>query len=183
VIQRLKQWLKGEEAAAAQPAVRILMVCTGNICRSPTAEGVLRTKLQQAGLTAQFGVDSAGTQGFHTNEPPDRRAIAAAARRGYDLSGLKARPVLPHDFARFQWLLAMDQTHLDWLHKRAVPGSAAKAGLLMQFAGRHPGVEEVPDPYYGGPEGFEHVLDLLEDACDGVVARLRSGLPLLPSQV
>jgi len=174
LIARLKNWLGGPPAP--EPGTRVLMVCTGNICRSPTAEGVLRHKLAQAGLAGTVGVDSAGTQGYHTNEPPDRRAIQAAARRGYDIAGLKARPIVPGDFTHFQWLLVADQTHLDWIARKA-PGGAA-AALLMSFATRHPGIAEVPDPYYGGPEGFERVLDMIEDACDGVVARLRSGRPL-----
>lgn len=177
MIDKLKSWFSGS-GALPEPAVRILMVCTGNICRSPTAEGVLRAKLAQAGLAAQVGVDSAGTQGYHTNEAPDQRAIRAAARRGYDIAGLKARPMRPEDFTHFTWLLAMDQTHMDWLVKRGPPGSPARSGLLMALASRSGPVLEVPDPYYGGPEGFEHVLDLVEDACDGVVARLRAGQPL-----
>lgn len=178
MIPRLKQWLSGEPAAGAAQA-RILVVCTGNICRSPTAEGVLRQKLQQAGLGTAFAVASAGTQGYHSAEPPDPRAVKAAAARGYDLSRLKARPMRPDDFSQHQWILAMDRTHLEWLRKRQPPGSRAQVGLLMPLGSRHPGVDEVPDPYYGGPEGFERVLDMLEDACDGVVARLRAGQPLL----
>jgi protein-tyrosine phosphatase len=174
LISLLKGLLGG---GAPEPQTRVLMVCTGNICRSPTAEGVLRHKLAQAGLAGTIGVDSAGTQGYHTNEPPDVRAVRAAARRGYDIATLKARPILPSDFATFRWVLAMDQTHLDWLARKAPP-ARPPAALLMAFASRHPGVDEVPDPYYGGPEGFERVLDLIEDACDGVVARLRAGQPL-----
>lgn len=179
MIPRLKQWLSGETPPGAAQT-RILMVCTGNICRSPTAEGVLRKKLQLAGLQDAFAVGSAGTQGYHTAEPPDPRAVKAAAARGYDISRLKARPMRPEDFSAYPWVLAMDRTHLDWLRKRAPAGAPSRVGLLMPLAGHHPGVDEVPDPYYGGPEGFEHVLDLLEDACDGVVARLRAGQPLLP---
>lgn len=177
MIAKLKQWLKGAEPAQDDSLVntRILMVCTGNICRSPTAEGVLRAKLQQAGLQAQVRVDSAGTQGYHTSEPPDPRAIQAAARRGYDIAGLQARPMRPEDFSRFDWLLAMDQTHLDWMRKRAPAGAPASVALLMPLARQANHHTEVPDPYFGGPAGFELVLDLLEDACDGVVDRLRAG--------
>lgn len=178
MIPRLRQWLSGEAPQAAVQN-RILMVCTGNICRSPTAEGVLRKKLEQAGLQGQVAVGSAGTQGYHTAEPPDPRAVKAAAARGYDISRLKARPLRPEDFSAHQWVLAMDRGHLEWLRKRAPAGVPARVGLLMQLASRHPGLDEVPDPYYGGPEGFERVLDMLEDACDGVVARLRAGQPLL----
>jgi len=182
VIARLKQWLAGAPAEASPPAgggPRILMVCTGNICRSPTAEGVLRAKLARAGLPAQ--VDSAGTHGYHTAEPPDPRAVRAAAARGYDLSRLKARPLRPEDWTAFDWILAMDNGHMEWLAKRApAPADRARVGLLMPLAPRLAEEREVPDPYYGGPEGFERVLDLVEDACDGVVARLRAGRPLLP---
>lgn len=181
MIPRLKQWLAGEQAApAVAPQLRILMVCTGNICRSPTAEGVLRHKLAQAGLGAVVQVGSAGTQGYHTAEPPDPRAVRAAAARGYDLTRLRARPLRPEDFAQFEVLLAMDQGHLDWLHKRRPPAAArSQLGLLMPLARRHPGVLEVPDPYYGGPAGFEHVLDLVEDACDGILERLAQRRPLV----
>lgn len=177
MIPRIKQWLTGE---VPQPAAqtRILMVCTGNICRSPTAEGVLRLKLQQAGLQGAIAVSSAGTQGYHTAEPPDPRAVKAAAARGYDISRLKARPMRAEDFAAHQWVLAMDRGHLEWLRKRAPSGAQARVSLLMPLASRHPGIDEVPDPYFGGPEGFERVLDMVEDACDGVVARLRAGQPL-----
>jgi protein-tyrosine phosphatase len=179
MIPRIKQWLTGE---VPQPMARtrILMVCTGNICRSPTAEGVLRRKLEQAGLHGTVAVASAGTQGYHTAEPPDPRAVKAAAARGYDISRLKARPMRPEDFVAHQWVLAMDRGHLEWLRKRAPADAPARVGLLMRFANHHPGLDEVPDPYYGGPEGFGRVLDMVEDACDGVVARLRAGQQLLP---
>jgi len=150
----------------------VLMVCSGNICRSPTAEVVLRSKLQRAGVL-DVAVDSAGTHGFHTEEAPDPRAMAAAARRGYDLSTLRARPLGMDDFQRFDWLLAMDQGHISWLSQRRPQGACAQMGLLMDSATRFTGVAEVPDPYYGGPAGFERVLDLVEDACEGWVARLR----------
>jgi protein-tyrosine phosphatase len=181
LIPRLKQWLSGEPAAeAAAPGLRILMVCTGNICRSPTAEGVLRHKLTQAGMAGAVQVGSAGTQGYHTAEPPDPRAVRAAAARGYDLARLRARPLRPDDFQRFDVLLAMDKGHLEWLHKRRPPAAGAiQLGLLMTLALRRRDVVEVPDPYYGGPAGFEHVLDLVEDACDGIVERLARQLPLV----
>ena len=177
MIDKLKQWLKWAEPAPDDSLVntRILMVCTSNICRSPTAEGVLRAKLQQAGLGAHVRVDSAGTQGYLTAEPPDPRAVQAAAKRGYNIAGLHARPMRPDDFTRFDWLLAMDQTHLAWLQKRSPEEAAARYSLLMPLARQNHSLTEVPDPYFGGPAGFERVLDLLEDACDGVVDRLRAG--------
>ncbi len=179
MIARLKQWFGSEPAVPAVAQTRILMICTGNICRSPTAEGVLRSKLQRAGLHDAVQVDSAGTQGYHSSEPPDPRAVRAAAARGYDLSRLRARPMRPDDFAQHDWLLAMDQGHLSWLRKRQPASAGGRFGLLMPLARRHAGVLEVPDPYYGGPAGFEHVLDLVEDACDGLVERLQQRRPLV----
>lgn len=176
MIPKLRQWLRGEPAPDNRAVrTRVLMVCTGNICRSPTAEGVLRHQLQRAGLGGQVLIDSAGTQGYHTNEPPDPRAVKAAAQRGYDLSGLRARPLRPDDFVNFDLLLAMDQTHQSWMLKRLPAAPAGTVSLLMPFASRHPGVIDVPDPYFGGPAGFEHVLDLVEDACDGLVHQLQAG--------
>jgi protein-tyrosine phosphatase len=179
-LKRLKQWLQGVPADPTQvddpQAIRVLMVCMGNICRSPTAEGVMRAKLRQAGLQGRVVVDSAGTHGYHTGEAPDPRAIRHAAQRGYDIAGLHARPVVPADFNRFHWLLAMDEANLAWLKKRVPAGAAPRIELLMPQARRHIGEQEVPDPYYGGPAGFDRVLDLVEDACDGWVLRLQSEL-------
>ena len=182
MIRGLRQWVSGVASPVSAegpgtPRQRVLMVCTGNICRSPAAEGVLRTKLLQAGLQGQVRVDSAGTQGYHTSEAPDARAVRSAAQRGYDIAKLRARPMRAEDFVEFDWLLAMDQGHLDWLRKRAPAGFAGQICLIMDFARRHPGVSEVPDPYFGGPAGFEHVLDLLEDACEGVLDRLAAERP------
>ncbi|MDZ7591410.1 MAG: low molecular weight protein-tyrosine-phosphatase [Rubrivivax sp.] len=160
-----------DEAVVPQ-GLRILMVCMGNICRSPIAEGVLRAKLRQAGLQDRVGVDSAGTHGYHSGEAPDARAIRAASKRGVELAALRARPVVAQDFSRFDWLLAMDDANLAWLQDRRPKGAEPRIALLMEHALRHTGVREVPDPYYGAAEGFERVLDLVEDACDGLVARL-----------
>ena len=178
MMGRLKQWLQPEPPAAAQDpaALRVLMVCMGNICRSPTAEGVLRAKLQRAGLHGRVVVDSAGTLSNHVGESPDPRAVRHAAQRGYDIAGLRARQVTPDDYTRFQWLLAMDGDNLAWLHKRAPAGHVAQLELLMSHASNHARVPAIPDPYYGPPAGFEHVLDLVEDACDGLVLRLQSEL-------
>lgn len=171
----LRKTPAGDEVAP--DALRVLMVCMGNICRSPMAEGVLRAKLQQAGLHTRVVVDSAGTHGYHTGEAPDPRAIRAAAQRGVELAALRARPVQPEDFSRFHWLLAMDEANLAWLQRRAPEGVQARVDLLMTHARRHTGVREVPDPYYGAAAGFEHVLDLVDDACDGIVAHLASEPP------
>lgn len=168
-------WKKTVDAEdrLAPDAIRVLMVCTGNICRSPTAEGVLRTKLRQAGLARLVGVDSAGTHGgFHSQEAPDVRAIRHAARRGYDIAPLRARAVKPEDFTLFHWMLAMDEANLAWLERHLAPGGGPRIELLAKQAPEL-GVMEVPDPYYGPDAGFDQVLDLVERACDGFVARLQ----------
>ena len=178
LIKRLQGWVTREPAedkeAGGEAVLRVLMVCTGNICRSPIAEGVLRAKLEAAGLAGRVRVDSAGTHGYHTSEPPDPRAIRLAAQRGYAIGGLRARPFEPLDFEAFEWILALDEGHLAWLQKRAPEGSSAKLELLMGHARRHAHLSDVPDPYYGPDAGFEHVLDLVEDACDGLLARLKT---------
>lgn len=151
------------------------MVCTGNLCRSPMAEAVLRTKLQRAGLEAAVAVDSAGTHGFHKGSRPDPRAVAQAARRGYPLDGLKSRPVVADDFIRFDLLLAMDRDNLDALRDRCPPQAQERLQLLMPFAPAAP-TDEVPDPYYGAVSGFDLALDLIEPACDGLLQELRRRL-------
>ncbi|MGA0611865.1 low molecular weight protein-tyrosine-phosphatase [Caldimonas sp. KR1-144] len=155
---------------------RVLLVCMGNICRSPTAEGVLRARLAAAGLADRVEVDSAGTHDYHVGAPPDHRSQAHAARRGVDLSALRARQICAADFERFDLLLAMDHDNLALLEE-ACPGPhlRAKLGLLMRF-GPQAGSEVVPDPYYGGPAGFDHVLDLVEAASDGLVKHLSKTL-------
>ncbi|MCX7896577.1 MAG: low molecular weight phosphotyrosine protein phosphatase [Rhodocyclaceae bacterium] len=148
---------------------RILFVCMGNICRSPTAEGVARAMAQKWGLDQCYEFDSAGTHGYHVGSPPDRRAQWAAAKRGYDLSGLRARQVEIADFHRFDRILAMDYENLSQLTHLCPPQERGKLGLLLHYA--KTGLEEVPDPYYGGPEGFEYVLDLIEQAIAGLLGR------------
>ena len=150
---------------------RILFVCMGNICRSPTAEGVVSNIITNNGLEDLIKVDSAGTHGYHIDEPPDRRTREAALRRGVDLSGLRARKVVPEDFERFDLLLAMDRDNLALLKRGARPEHHAKLGLFMRYASRFE-VEEVPDPYYGGEDGFELVLDMAEDAGQGLIEAL-----------
>lgn len=155
---------------------RILLVCMGNICRSPTAEGVLRARLAAAGLADRVEVDSAGTHDYHVGAPPDHRSQAHAARRGVDLSALRARQVCAGDFERFDLLLAMDHDNLELLEEACPdPHLRAKLGLLMRF-GPQAGSEVVPDPYDGGPAGFDHVLDLVEAASDGLVKHLSKTL-------
>ncbi len=152
-------------------ALHVLLVCTGNICRSPTAEGVLRSRLRREGLHRMVCVDSAGTHGFHREDPPDPRAIKRAAARGYNIAGLKARPVLSKDFTRFHWMLAMDEGNLAWLQRKSPTSNGPRIELLAAAGGLSE--LEVPDPYYGPEEGFERVLDLVERACDGFVQRLQ----------
>ncbi|SPA14489.1 putative Protein-tyrosine-phosphatase [Cupriavidus taiwanensis] len=152
----------------------ILMCCMGNICRSPTAEGVLRAKLDAAGLAALVELDSAGTHEYHLGRAPDPRTQRHALQRGYDLSALRARKVGVPDFDRFDLILAMDRENLAGLLKLR-PDAGGKVRLLMSFATRHE-ADEVPDPYYGEGDGFERVLDYIEDACDGLVAELRQRL-------
>jgi protein-tyrosine phosphatase len=151
---------------------RILLVCMGNICRSPMAEGALRAKLEQAGLADEVEVDSAGTLGYHAGEPPDARAQKAAARRGYDISRLRARRVKEADFLRFDMILAMDRDNLASLEKVCPPQYRHRLRLFLEYA-RKVFDREVPDPYYGGPEGFEYVMDLIENAAGGLVDTLR----------
>jgi protein-tyrosine phosphatase len=150
----------------------ILFVCLGNICRSPTAEGVFRDRARRAGLLPRLEVDSAGTGAWHLGEPPDKRAIVHAAKRGYDLTPLRARQVSVEDFQRFNWILAMDQSNLRELEALQPRSHAGYLGLFLDLA-PHVGLREVPDPYYGGAAGFERVLDLVEAASDALLAKLR----------
>ncbi len=150
----------------------VLFVCMGNICRSPTAEGVMRHKLRAAGLHEAVQVDSAGTHAWHAGSPPDHRSTVHAARRGYDLSTLRAREVVAADFDQFDLILAMDWDNLALLEERCPPDCRRKLGRLTEHC-RHHDNPVVPDPYAGGPKGFEQVLDLVEDACDGLVALIR----------
>ena len=149
---------------------RILFFCMGNICRSPTAEGVMRAKLAAAGLDVE--VDSAGTHGYHVGAPPDERSQEHAALRGYDLSTLRARKLVAEDFARFDLVLAMDDDNLAIAERLCPPNQRHRLMLLMDYA-PDTGKRHVPDPYDGGAAGFEAVLDLVEAACDGLVATLR----------
>lgn len=154
--------------------MRVLFVCMGNICRSPTAEGVFRNLLAEQGERIRVvEVDSAGTHDYHTGDPPDRRAIAAARRRGVDLTDLRARTVIDKDFERFDLILAMDRENLDMLQRRAPAVYRERIRLVMDFA-PDAYAREVPDPYYGGANGFEEVLDLLELASHGLLRELRT---------
>ncbi|HNQ57849.1 MAG TPA: low molecular weight protein-tyrosine-phosphatase [Candidatus Desulfobacillus denitrificans] len=152
--------------------IRVLFVCLGNICRSPTAEGVLKKMIKDKEIESFIKVNSAGTHGYHVGEPPDPRTCEAALRRGIDLSGLRARKVLPADFEKFDLLLAMDRSNLDQLKRGSRPEHHRKLGLFMSYATRF-ATEEVPDPYYGGEGGFELVLDMAEDAANGLIEHLQ----------
>jgi protein-tyrosine phosphatase len=143
----------------------VLFVCTGNICRSPTAEAVFRKLCEEAGI--ELRVESAGTGDWHVGQPPDERAQRHAGRRGYDLSAQRARQVEARDFEDFDMILAMDRGHLRVLQRMAGPGHHAKIRLFAVDC-------DVPDPYYGGPEGFEKVLDLVEATCRDLLQDLKS---------
>lgn len=140
----------------------------GNICRSPLAEGVVRSFARRAGLASTLEVDSAGTHGYHVGEPPDPRARKVAANRGYDVSNLRARCVTDGDFVRFDMILAMDRRNLAFLRRSCPDGYESKLGLFLDYADG-PSPDEVPDPYYGGADGFERVLDLCEAAARGLI--------------
>jgi protein-tyrosine phosphatase len=146
----------------------------GNICRSPTAEAIFRDKLAKAGLLEKVFVDSAGTGDWHVGKPPDPRSVREGARRGYDLSGLRARQVTPEDFYSFDLILAMDHENIVFLSELRPSNSTAQVDLLLQRYGSQ--VSEVPDPYFGGDAGFTHVIDLLEKACDELVHEVRRRL-------
>ncbi len=163
----------GVEMAKREPIslamnTRILFVCMGNICRSPMAEGVFRHMVRQAGLDEVVRVESAGTHGFHAGEPPDKRAQATAAKRGYDISELRARGIRDRDFEDYDMILAMDWDNLGLLQQMAPKSAHHKLQLLMRFASDHESAT-IPDPYYGNQQGFDQALDYIEDACNGLL--------------
>jgi len=152
--------------------VKVLFVCMGNICRSPTAHGVFQRLVEQTGLHRHIEIDSAGTHAYHVGNPPDPRAQAAALRRGIDLSLQRARRVEAGDFKRFDYILAMDEDNLHSLRASCPPQHVHKLSLFLEYAPDLK-VREVPDPYYGGATGFEQVLDLVETASEGLLRHLR----------
>ncbi|GGP27424.1 low molecular weight protein-tyrosine-phosphatase [Silvimonas amylolytica] len=154
---------------------RVLFVCTGNICRSPTADGVMRQLVRKAGLQERVDIDSAGTDDYHVSEAPDRRAQQHARKRGYDLSFLRARQVHKPDFSQFDLILAMDKGHFTRLERQCPAEYRDRLKMFLDFAAGQAG-KDVPDPYYGGPDGFEHVLDLVEAGCDGLVKHIEQVL-------
>lgn len=151
--------------------MRILFVCTGNICRSPSAEGVFRALVTARAPQLEIEIDSAGTHDYHIGEPPDERAVAAALRRGIDLSSQRARTVRPGDFTYYDLILAMDEENLAELRRRAPPNQQTRIRLLMDFVPTAAS-RIVPDPYYGSLRGFEQVLDLLEEAAEALLREL-----------
>ena len=161
--------------------VNVLFVCLGNICRSPTAEGVFRAACAQQGLADRVFADSAGIGEWHIGAPPDRRAIQAARRRGYDLTGLRGRQVTAADFERFGWILAVDLSVLHALEAMRPETYGGHLGLLLDLVPAL-GVREVPDPYYGGFDAFERVLDLVEQASEALVVRVRSQIGAMPPE-
>jgi protein-tyrosine phosphatase len=164
-----KFWQNPSMHPSSPPDLSVLFVCMGNICRSPTAEGVFRARVEQAGLAGRIHVDSAGTHNYHPGSPPDERSQQHAARRGYDLSAQRARQVQPADFDRFDLILAMDWDNLALLEELCPPDRHRKLKRFMEFA-RSGTSPVVPDPYYGGADGFEQVLDHVEDASEGLLA-------------
>jgi len=152
--------------------ISVVFVCMGNICRSPTAEAVFRHYVESAGMSAQITIDSAGTHDYHIGDKPDARAQHAAQQRGYDMSKLRGRQVEQADFRRFDYVLAMDAANLAILQRITPPGSNTRAQLFLEYA-RHHRERDVPDPYYGGADGFERVLDMVEDAAQGLLQEIR----------
>jgi protein-tyrosine phosphatase len=152
--------------------MKVLFVCTGNICRSPTAEGVFRHLVEEAGLDRAIAADSAGTHNYHEGDPPDVRSRQAAAARGFDLSSLRARKVTTRDFRDFDLILAMDQGHFAHLAAMRPRDARAELKLYLDF---HPGsrTKDVPDPYYGGPEGFARVLEMIEETSAALLTHVR----------
>jgi protein-tyrosine phosphatase len=158
-----------------KPRISVLFVCMGNICRSPTAAGVFHQHVGRAGLSDLVLIDSAGTHGYHIGDPPDARSRAAAARRRYDLSRLRARQVIRQDLEIFDYVLAMDRENLAFLEQLSPPAHRGKAHLFLQYA-TATALREVPDPYYGDGAGFDLVLDLVEDASRGLLGHIRGRL-------
>lgn len=160
------------------PPASILFVCLGNICRSPLAEGVLRSVAEECGMGGRMAIDSAGTGGWHQGSAPDPRSIAIAARYGIDIAGQKARKVRPDDFERFDLILGMDRSNTDDLRVLAPAHAKDRVHLFLEFANGKAG--EVPDPYYGGPDGFADVYRMIRDASGALADRLgwRASAPL-----
>jgi protein-tyrosine phosphatase len=169
--------LGAKDAEPPEHARRVLFVCMGNICRSPTAEGVFRKLVAERTPEVAVYVESAGTHAYHVGNPPDARAIRAAERRGVDLTSLRARQVAIEDFEQFELVIAMDPTNRAALLELCPPDRRDRVRLLLEFA-PHLNRDDVPDPYYGGANGFEYVLDLVEEASEGLIDHLRRTAPI-----
>jgi len=154
--------------------VKVLFVCMGNICRSPTAHGVFEHRVQQASLAQRIEIDSAGTHAYHVGEPPDKRSQASALNRGFDLSSQRARRVRKTDFDEYDYVIAMDNDNLANLLEICPRTLRHKVSLFLSYSSDID-EDEVPDPYYGGPKGFEHVLDMVESAADGLLSEIKEG--------
>jgi protein-tyrosine phosphatase len=159
-------------AVKSKENVSVLFICMGNICRSPTAEAVFRHYVESAGASERISIDSAGTHDYHIGAQPDSRAQRAAQQRGYDMSDLRGRQVCVEDFRRFDYVLAMDSSNLAILQRITPADSDTQPQLFLEYA-RHHSEREVPDPYYGGADGFERVLDMVEDAAQGLLEQIR----------
>jgi len=152
--------------------IKVLFVCMGNICRSPTAEGVFRHQVEQNNLTDQISIDSAGTHAYHIGNPPDARSQAAASKRNIDLSQLRGRRVSEDDFIHFDYVIAMDDSNFHDLHDVCPAGYEDRIHMFLKFGSSEQ--SEVPDPYYGSGNGFEIVLNLIDDASEGLLKHLQS---------
>lgn len=152
--------------------VSVLFCCMGNICRSPTAEAVFRARVEEAGLAQHILIDSVGTHDYHIGKSPDARTQRAAKERGYDLSMLRGRQVEVADFSRFDYVLAMDNANMAILYRLCPPAQRNRLGMFLEYASKH-NQREVPDPYYGGEDGFERVLDMVEDGAEGLLLHIQ----------
>lgn len=165
----------GANDLAGSSRLNVLFVCTGNICRSPAAEGVFQSMVHAAGLSGRIAADSAGTADYHVGEPPDERSQEAALARGIDLSRQRGRQISSNDFIDFDYIIALDRTHQRDLLRLCPPGETRRVKLLLDYA-PHTGTMDVPDPYYGHHDGFAHVLDLIEAGAAGLLQEIQRHL-------
>ena len=178
IVEAVTRWFRGG-TRPSDAKLRVLFVCMGNICRSPTADGVFRKMLVDAALERDVYVDSAGTHAYHAGEPPDMRTIEAAEGHDVDLKPLRARMFVAEDFNDFDYVLAMDGDNLRHMKRRREGRSDAYVGRLLDFAPESTPEQDVPDPYYGGPAGFDRVFSLVETGCNGLLARVKADLSRL----
>jgi len=157
--------------------IKVLFVCTGNICRSPTGEGIFRHKIREAGLEDRIGTDSCGMGAWHVGESPDSRSAAAARKRGIEIGDLRARKIRAADYQEFDYLLAMDRGHYRDMLSQAPKGTEGKIRMFLEPVAKGAPAADVPDPYYGGADGFELVLDLIEEASDAWIKQLEQEAP------